>query len=87
MAGAVPVFVGNRIVDPVEAEQIVSTGKADVVGMTRALIVDPDMPNKAKSGDMQAIDACIGCLQACIGHYHKGLPIGCVQNPTTGKEA
>lgn len=87
MAGAVPVFVGNRIVDPVEAEQIVSSGKADVVGMTRALIVDPDMPNKAKNGDLQAIDACIGCLQACIGHYHKGLPIGCVQNPTTGKEA
>ncbi|MDQ7864900.1 FAD-dependent oxidoreductase [Peribacillus frigoritolerans] len=45
------------------------------------------MPNKAKDGDLQAIDACIGCLQACIGHYHKGLPIGCVQNPTTGKEA
>ncbi|WP_042345490.1 oxidoreductase [Bacillus massiliigorillae] len=87
MAGAVPVFIGSRIVDPVEAEQIVSTGKADVVGMTRALIVDPDMPNKALQGEAHAIDACIGCLQACIGHYHKGLPIGCVQNPKTGKEA
>ncbi|OCA84995.1 FAD-dependent oxidoreductase [Pseudobacillus wudalianchiensis] len=86
MAGAVPVFVGSRIVDPVEAEQIVAKGKADVVGMTRALIVDPEMPNKAKSGNHHLIDACLGCLQACIGHYHKGLPIGCVQNPSTGKE-
>ncbi|PWW32246.1 2,4-dienoyl-CoA reductase-like NADH-dependent reductase (Old Yellow Enzyme family) [Cytobacillus oceanisediminis] len=86
MAGAVPVFVGSRIVDPVEAEQIVAAGKADVVGMTRSLIVDPEMPNKAKSGNHQKIDACIGCLQACIGHYHKGLVIGCVQNPSTGKE-
>ncbi|MED1467960.1 FAD-dependent oxidoreductase [Bacillus salipaludis] len=86
MAGAVPVFVGSRIVDPVEAEQIVATGKADVVGMTRSLIVDPEMPNKAKEGNHHLIDACIGCLQACIGHYHKGLAIGCVQNPTAGKE-
>ncbi|WP_256226966.1 FAD-dependent oxidoreductase [Fictibacillus sp. WQ 8-8] len=86
MAGAVPVFIGSRIIDPVEAEKIVATGKADVIGMTRALIVDPDMPNKAVRGDVQAIDACIGCLQACIGHYHKGLTIGCVQNPIAGKE-
>lgn len=86
MAGAVPVFVGTRVIDPVEAEQIVATGKADVVGMTRALIVDPEMPNKAKRGEVNSIDACIGCLQACIGHYHKGLTIGCVQNPMAGKE-
>ncbi|WP_168733944.1 FAD-dependent oxidoreductase [Metabacillus sediminilitoris] len=86
MAGAVPVFVGSRIVDPQEAEQIVATGKADLVGMTRSLIVDPELPNKAESGNHHLIDACLGCLQACIGHYHKGLAIGCVQNPSTGKE-
>ncbi|MEC1520557.1 FAD-dependent oxidoreductase [Neobacillus niacini] len=86
MAGAVPVFVGSRIVDPSEGEKIVATGKADVVGMTRALIVDPYMPNKAKSGNLQQIDACLGCLQACIGHYHNGLTIGCVQNPSAGRE-
>lgn len=86
MAGAVPVFVGSRIVDPAEGEKIVATGKADVVGMTRALIVDPYMPNKAKSGNLQQIDACLGCLQACIGHYHNGLTIGCVQNPSAGRE-
>jgi 2,4-dienoyl-CoA reductase-like NADH-dependent reductase (Old Yellow Enzyme family)/thioredoxin reductase len=86
MAGAVPVFVGSRIVDPMEAEQIVATGKADLVGMTRSLIVDPELPNKAESGNHHLIDACLGCLQACIGHYHKGLAIGCVQNPSTGKE-
>lgn len=44
------------------------------------------MPNKAKRGEVNSIDACIGCLQACIGHYHKGLTIGCVQNPMAGKE-
>ncbi len=86
MAGAVPVFVGSRIVDPVEADRIVATGQADVVGMTRALIVDPNMPNKAQRGEMRSVNYCIGCLQACIGHYHRDLPIGCVQNPVAGKE-
>lgn len=86
MAGAIPTFVGSRILDPVDAEKIIASGKADMVGMTRATIVDPDMPNKAKNGELQAIDACIGCLQACIGHYYKGLIIGCVQRPETGHE-
>lgn len=86
MAGAIPVFVGSRIVDPVDGEKIISSGRADMVAMTRATIVDPELPNKAKEGKQHLIDACIGCLQACIGHYHKGLPIGCVQNPEAGKE-
>lgn len=86
MAGAIPVFIGNRIVDPVEAEKLISSGKADMVVMTRATIVDPGMPNKAKNGNLHQIDACIGCLQACIGHYHKGLQIGCIQNPEAGRE-
>lgn len=86
MAGAIPTFIGSRIIDPVDAEKIIATGKADMVGMTRATIVDPHMPTKAKHGDVQSIDACIGCLQACIGNYHKGLPIGCIQTPETGNE-
>lgn len=86
MAGAVPVFVGSRILDPKEAEDIISSGKADAVGMTRATITDPELPNKALNNELHLINACIGCLQACIGHYHKGLPIGCVQNPFAGRE-
>jgi 2,4-dienoyl-CoA reductase-like NADH-dependent reductase (Old Yellow Enzyme family) len=86
MAGAVPVFVGSRVVDPVEANRIIASGQADAVGMTRALIVDPEMPEKARRGDLSAIEYCIGCLQACIGHYHRDLAIGCVQNPVAGRE-
>lgn len=86
MAGAVPVFVGTRILDPKEAEDIISSGKADAVGMTRATITDPELPNKALNNELHSINACIGCLQACIGHYHKGLPIGCIQNPLAGRE-
>jgi hypothetical protein len=44
-------------------------------GMTRALICDPEMPNKAKAGRSDDIRACIACNQACIGHAQLGLSI------------
>jgi NADPH-dependent 2,4-dienoyl-CoA reductase/sulfur reductase-like enzyme len=55
-------------------------------GMTRAMICDPEMPNKAKAGRSDDIRACIACNQACIGHFHKGYAISCIQHPETGRE-
>ena len=82
----VPVFVAGRINQPQEAEAILAAGQADVCGMTRALIADPEMPSKAARGAVDDIRACIGCNQACIGHFHKGLPVSCIQHPETGRE-
>jgi 2,4-dienoyl-CoA reductase-like NADH-dependent reductase (Old Yellow Enzyme family) len=82
----VPVFVAGRINQPQEAEAILAAGQADMCGMTRALIADPEMPAKAARGAVDDIRACIGCNQACIGHFHKGLPISCIQHPETGRE-
>ena len=42
--------------------------------MTRALITDPDLPAKARSGRLEELVRCIGC-NACIAHYHGGTPI------------
>jgi thioredoxin reductase len=81
-----PVFVAGRINQPQIAEQILASGQADMCGMTRALIADPEMPNKTASGDIDNIRACIGCNQACIGHYHLGTSISCIQFPATGRE-
>jgi len=75
----------SRIVDPVEAGEMIGRGDADAVGMTRALITDPDMPRKARGGQTRSIMRCIGC-NACIAHYHAGTPIRCAQNPRTGRE-
>ncbi len=83
---SIPVFVAGRINQPQEAEAILAAGQADVCGMTRALICDPEMPNKAARGDTDDIRACIACNQACIGHFHKGYPISCIQNPVSGRE-
>jgi 2,4-dienoyl-CoA reductase-like NADH-dependent reductase (Old Yellow Enzyme family) len=82
----VALIATTRIVDLDHAEQIVASGQADAVGMTRALIADPDLVAKAATGRTDDVIACIGCNQACIGHYHAGLPIGCVVNPRTGRE-
>ncbi len=81
-----PVIVTGRINQPQIAETVLASGQADFCGMTRALIADPDMPNKAKAGKPDDIRACIACNQACIGHFHKGYPISCIQFPETGRE-
>ena len=81
-----PVIVTGRINQPQIAETVLANGQADLCGMTRALIADPDMPNKAKAGKADDIRACIACNQACIGHFHKGYPISCIQFPETGRE-
>ncbi|MFT0170103.1 FAD-dependent oxidoreductase [Paraburkholderia mimosarum] len=83
---AIPVFVGGRINQPHEAEAVIVNGQADVCGMTRALICDPLMPAKAQAGRTDDIRACIACNQACIGHFHRGYPISCIQHPETGRE-
>ncbi|RFB75711.1 oxidoreductase [Methylovirgula sp. 4M-Z18] len=82
----VPVFVTGRINQPHEADMLIAKGEADLCGMTRALICDPDMPAKAQDGRTDDIRACIACNQACIGHFHKGLSISCIQHPETGRE-
>ncbi|MFG2884223.1 FAD-dependent oxidoreductase [Streptomyces sp. NPDC048297] len=82
----VPVMVAGRINQPQEAEQIIAGGQADACAMTRALICDPDMPVKAADDRAEEIRACIGCNQACIGHFQLGYPISCIQHPETGRE-
>lgn len=82
----IPLFVTGRINQPQEAELILARGQADVCGMTRALICDPQMPTKTERGQVEDVRACIACNQACIGHFHRGLPISCIQHPETGRE-
>jgi 2,4-dienoyl-CoA reductase-like NADH-dependent reductase (Old Yellow Enzyme family) len=85
-ADGVRTIATTRIVDLEHAERLVASGRADLVGMTRALIADPDLARKARAVDGPHVVECIGCNQACIAHYHAGVPIGCVVNPRTGRE-
>lgn len=70
-----PVFVAGRINQPQIAEKILEMGQADMCGMTRALISDPEMPLKVRCGDLEDIRACVACNQACIEHMLQACPI------------
>jgi 2,4-dienoyl-CoA reductase-like NADH-dependent reductase (Old Yellow Enzyme family)/thioredoxin reductase len=80
-----PVIATSRVVDVGEAEALLRSGAADAVGMTRALITDPELPRKAAAGRIGEIERCIGC-QVCIAHYHADDAIRCAVNPRTGRE-
>ena len=80
---SLPVLVAGRIVDPVMAEAIVRQGSADLVGMARQLVVDPQWPTKAAAGMNRSIRPCIGVNQEC-----RTFPGGilCAASARTGRE-
>lgn len=82
----VPVLVVGRINHPQLAEDIVRTGRADMTVMGRALLADPELPNKAAAGRFEDITPCTACSLGCIGEQMKFRPMTCVVNPTVGKE-
>ncbi len=83
---AIPVIVSGRITDPRDADAIIAAGDADLVGMTRALIADRNLPNKARSGSLDTIRYCVGANDGCLGRLFRGLAITCIQDPTSGRE-
>ena len=75
------VMVAGRINQPHEAEAAIAEGRTDMAIMTRAMICDPEIANKSQADRVDEIRACIGCNQACIGHFQQGVPISCIQYP------
>ncbi|MGK6315820.1 FAD-dependent oxidoreductase [Neorhizobium sp. DT-125] len=82
----VPVIHGTRIHTPALADEMIAAGDADMAGMCRALIADPFLPKKARTGQAHDITPCIGCEQACFGRLYRGRHISCIGNPVTGRE-
>lgn len=82
----IPVITVGRINDPLIADQIIQSGKADFVTMARASLCDPHMPEKAKKGNFDEIRYCIACSQGCMGILLKDRPIHCALNPMLGQE-
>ena len=80
------VMVAGRINQPHEAETAIAEGRTDMAIMTRAMICDPEIANKSSADNVDEIRACIGCNQACIGHFQQGVPISCIQYPESGRE-
>ncbi len=80
-----PVVVAGRILTPEMAESAIASGKADMVGMTRQLIADPEWPTKAAQSRSQDIRPCVGS-NWCLASIVKA-PLSCIHNPAVGREA
>jgi 2,4-dienoyl-CoA reductase (NADPH2) len=83
----VPVVGCNRINDPLIAEDILQMNVADLVGVARGLIADPEFPKKAREGRFNEIRRCVACNQRCFDHVFMLRPVGCMVNPRAGNEA
>ncbi|WP_328813422.1 oxidoreductase [Rhodococcus sp. NBC_00297] len=64
-ATGTPTLVGQRIRDAGVADHAIKTGQVDMVGMARALIADPELPNKSRTGRLDEIRGCLGVNQDC----------------------
>ena len=82
----IPVICVGRINDPLVAEEILQGRKADFVALGRALLADPELPNKAAKGELDEIRRCVACNQGCFDRLEAGLAITCAQNASVGKE-
>lgn len=82
----IPVVAIGKINGPELAESALSQGKADFVGMARALVADPELPQKAVSGLIADIRHCNYCLQDCAEKGVPGIGRCCGVNPFAGNE-
>eukprot|EP00607_Mallomonas_marina_P003214 CAMPEP_0182425926 /NCGR_PEP_ID=MMETSP1167-20130531/12408_1 /TAXON_ID=2988 /ORGANISM="Mallomonas Sp, Strain CCMP3275" /LENGTH=706 /DNA_ID=CAMNT_0024607011 /DNA_START=204 /DNA_END=2324 /DNA_ORIENTATION=- len=82
----IPLCTTNRINTPQVAEDILSSGGADMVSMARPFLADPDIVKKAAENRADEINSCIGCNQACLDHVFVGKRASCLVNPRAGHE-
>ncbi|MFE3371495.1 FAD-dependent oxidoreductase [Streptomyces sp. NPDC059173] len=80
-AVSVPLVTSNRINTPEVAEEILASGRADMVSMARPFLADPEFVAKAAAGRPDAINTCIGCNQACLDHIFSLKITSCLVNP------
>lgn len=80
-----PIATVGALTDPAMMEDIIVSGKADVVEIARGLICDPDLPNKAREGRDEEIVKCMRCF-TCFSNGMQRGPFWCALNPVTNRE-
>lgn len=80
-----PVATIGALNDPEQMEEIIASGKADVVYMGRALLADPYLPQKVMSGNDDKIVKCLRCF-TCMAERPTTQTRRCTVNPLIGRE-
>jgi len=81
----IPVSAIGALGEPEMLEEIIASGKADVVELARSLIADPDLPNKIRAGREDDIKWCLRCLYCFSTQMKYGVKY-CAVNPESGRE-
>lgn len=84
---SLPVVGVTRIKDPVQADRALRDGHCDLVGIVRGQIADPDFAAKSRAGLTEEIRLCLSCNQECVGRMGLNRWLGCIENPSAGREA
>jgi 2,4-dienoyl-CoA reductase-like NADH-dependent reductase (Old Yellow Enzyme family)/NADPH-dependent 2,4-dienoyl-CoA reductase/sulfur reductase-like enzyme len=82
----IPVIAVGAIHDPQLAEDALQKKKADLIAMGRALIADPQLPNKIKAGQEAEICPCLRCNEGCRVRMEQGKTQRCAVNAEVGRE-
>ncbi len=80
-----PVATIGGLNDPAQMEEIISSGKADIVYMGRALLADPFLPNKIMANKDEDIVRCLRCF-TCMAERAATSTRRCTVNPIIGRE-
>jgi len=82
---SIPVMVTGRLSDPYLAEDVLASGQADLIGMARGLICDPEYVNKLSDGRVAEIRPCISCNN-CHNRELTDRSTRCLYNVEAGRE-
>ena len=82
----VPVIVAGRMENPDLAAASIHEGKADMIGLGRSLLADPETVNKIRCGRFDFVRPCLGCHEGCMNRLVSTKPMSCAVNPTSGRE-
>lgn len=82
---SVPVATLGGLNDPEQMEEIIASGKADIIYMGRALLADPMLPNKVMANKDEDIVRCLRCF-TCMAERAATSTRRCTVNPLIGRE-
>ena len=82
---SIPVATIGGLNDPAQMEEIIASGKADVVYMARALLADPQLPRKVMENRDEEIVRCLRCF-TCMAERAATATRRCTVNPLIGRE-
>lgn len=82
---SVPVATLGALSDAQQMEDIIAQGKADMVVMGRALLADPEIPNKIMANAGDEIVKCLRCY-VCMAERPVTQTRRCAINPRIGRE-